>query len=349
MTLQIHPAFSGENNVPLVFSANKEFVLGTSAMIRSIIAHASDRYTYDIVILTRDIDADYEKRLQSMAIGYGNISIRVVNVSVCFDGYALYTENRDTITVEAYFRLVIPYIMEGYAKAIYLDGDMIANVDVAELFETELSGYALAAVVDVNNIGNCRHRGQNRKRYQEEVLKLKYPERYFNSGLLVMDLNWFREKMTCEELLALAASSDWEYHDQDVLNKLCNEEVKLLPIAWNAMPDMGNNQYAPEAMYQEALTAEESPKIIHLAGWEKPWLFLTLDVKRSRYFWKYAGDSPFLEEIMLALRRTQRNYFYQTAKENTLEQFAQGEIGLQYIAQFFFAWLKYKLKPGKRS
>ena len=351
------PAFPGPNNIPIVFSSNQAFVPVLAVMLQSIIEQSTQEHTYDVMILSRDIDSTYEKRLHTMLKGYDNFSLRVIDVSEYFDQYSLYVANRPDITVETYFRLVIPELMAGYDKVLYLDGDMIANVDMAELYAIELNEALLAASVDCNSIG-CYHKPEvDLKEYRDQVLKLQFPDQYFCAGVLVMNLEELRKAYSAKDLLELAASYEWLQHDQDVLNVIGQGRTKLLSPAWDLLRDAGNNQYMPGKLYEEFLEAERAPKIIHYGGKRKPWIYF--DVERGEYFWLYAGKTPFYREILsmvntanserLMIRTGKGSNIMDEwrIKEVALEQFAQGKIGFRYIWYYFKAWLKFKI--GRRK
>lgn len=353
----VAPAFQGDNAVPIVFSSNQNFVPVLAVMLRSIIEHSTRSHTYDVIVLSRDIDCTYEERLHSMLDGHDNFSLRVIDVSRYFDQYALYVSNRPDITVETYFRLVIPNLMDRYEKVLYLDGDMVANADVAELFKIDLNGCLIAASVDCDSIGHCHHGDIALKEYREDILKLKDLDRYFCAGVLVMNLSQFRKKFDSKQLLELAASYNWRQHDQDVLNMVCNQDVKLISVAWDLLRDAGSNQYMPDSLYEEFLAAEREPKIIHYGGKRKPWIYF--DVERGEYFWRYAGKTPFYREILsmvgeanaarhvIPTGQVGRVIDEGRAKEIVLDQFTKGRIGLRYIWKYFKAWLGYKLKRKK--
>lgn len=355
METKISPAFSGTNNVPIVFSSNQAFVPVLAVMLQSILEQSTKEHNYDVIILTRDIDSAYKKRLTSMLVGYDNFSLRVIDVSEYFDPYTLYVANRPDITVETYFRLIIPDLMEKYDKVLYLDGDMVANVDVAELHGVELGDLLLAASTDCDSIGRYYKPERELKQYRDNVLKLQNPDQYFCAGALVMNLKELRKAYSAKELLELAASFEWRQHDQDVLNVIGQGKTKILSPAWDLLRDAGNNQYMPKELYQEFLKAEQDPKIIHYGGKRKPWIYF--DVERGEYFWKYAGKTPFYREILSMVNdsNAQRIPFTMCyprqdnarLKEEVLQQFLRGEIGFKYIIKYIHAWFKFKVGSSR--
>lgn len=347
MSETISPAFA-ENNIPVVFSSNDEFVPVMATMIQSIIENSSAENNYDIIILTQDISMGYEQKLLSMVKDVPNFSLRVVNVAAYVSGYDLYTENRDTITVETYFRLVLPELLPEYKKVLYLDGDMVVNTDVAELYHTDISDYLIASSRDADGIGRCHMPEDTRRDYRLNVLKMKNPDDYFCAGTLLMNLDRFREELPTKKLLDFAVSYPWEWHDQDVLNVLCEGKVKLVHMAWDVLRDAGNNRYMPEEMYEEYLESEKNPKIIHYGGMRKPWIYL--DVERGEYFWKYAGRTPFYQEILSMVYRNNPDVVEPKEIKNVaLKLFDDGRIGFRYIIKYSIAWLRFKIFRKKRS
>ena len=89
-------------------------------------------------------------------------------------------------TVGAFYKLLIPQILPMLDKAIFLDPDTIINLDVNELWETDLDEKVLGVVTESAN-------GVNTKNFfllcSEGRVK---PEDYFNAGVLLMNLKLLR-------------------------------------------------------------------------------------------------------------------------------------------------------------
>ena len=140
-----------ENGVPIVLSANNKFAPYLDVMIRSIAANASENRKYDIIILYNDI-SEKNRGLISWAVKeYENISIRFIRVCEYFDADKLFVDQH--LSVETYYRLIIPEIMPGYHKILYLDCDMVVNHDVAELYDMDLQGCIIGAAKDIDVAG----------------------------------------------------------------------------------------------------------------------------------------------------------------------------------------------------
>ena len=83
----------------------------------------------------------------------------------------------------AYYRVLLASILKDVDKILYLDCDIIVKGNIRELFEIEMDNYALAAVQEPVEIEEV-HRLQ---------LSIPYGESYFNSGVLLINLNYWRE------------------------------------------------------------------------------------------------------------------------------------------------------------
>lgn len=141
------PAF-GENNFPIVFASDNNYVRYLSVAIVSLIENCSSKYNYDIVVLENNILEKNKKLLSKQISEYKNVSLRFVNVQKFFD------ENKNiNFSTPAYFsiaiynRLFIPKIFSNYDKVLYLDCDIVVKKDLFELYETDIDEYYIAAVI----------------------------------------------------------------------------------------------------------------------------------------------------------------------------------------------------------
>lgn len=335
---KILPVFE-KNNIAIAFASNDFFVPYMATMIYSVAVNGSEENNYDIVILTSDISKENEQILVNMLVDFTNVSLRIVNVEKYVSEYNFYTENKDGLTKETYYRLLIPEIMAEYDKVLYLDGDMVALVDVADLFHTDLTGYLLASSRDFCGLIEYYNPLTELKKYRDKELKLKQPNDYFIAGMLLINIKEFQELYDTEYLLDFATSREWRQHDQDVLNVLCEGKVKLVSASWDVMkPEF--NQYLPEYLQRELCASIENAKIVHFGGDRKPWL--CMDAPFSEYFWQYAARTPYIQEIIK--RRIELDKGVYSVRGALEQEFRQGKVGARYIVKYIKAWLAYKMK-----
>ena len=296
----VAPAFA-RNNVAIALSANDYYVPYVSALLLSLRANIHAENNYDILVMTRDISAANQKQLQNIFRENANVCLRFVNVAR-FESQFKHLFLRGHFVLETYFRLLMPELMDQYRKALYLDSDLILNADPAELYNTDVEGYLLAAAHDADTAGLYNGFEPNKKYYMDNVLKIREPYSYFQAGVILFNLEEFRKTYTTDEMLRFAASNKWELLDQDVLNYLAQGRYKAVDMAWNVMTDLRRIRIpeiisrAPKYLRDEYMKAHEAPKIIHYAGPDKPWQQGNADY--GEYFWRYARESDYYEVIV---------------------------------------------------
>lgn len=297
----LQPAFS-KNNIGIVISSSEFYAPFASATIQSIIDCSNSENNYDLIILTKNMSIKCKNLFLRQIQGKANFSIRFFDVGSFFADYKLYES--PTISIETYFRLVIPEILPDYDKVVYLDSDLIVKTDVAELYNEELGNNLLAGVVDVVNSGCVNGFDQKTADYYNIELKMKDSFSMINMGVAVMNCALFREKFTTQYLLEFALQGRFKFQDQDLLNIICEGKIKYLDPAWNFFADPVNSYrgwiaaFAPAHQYESYLNAKKNIKIVHYAGNEKPWKYDTCDYEYADEFWTVFIKTPFYGSFM---------------------------------------------------
>ena len=327
--MRVSPAFA-DCSEAIVFCVNDSYCPILSVMLYSVMEHVSPARVYDIVILHRDITPVNQKILQNMGAEKNNVSIRFLNVAALISDYTLFVGGKAVFTIDAYLRLLIPYVLDDvYQKALYLDADMLALADVGELLDTNVDDFLLASSRDLTGLAEYYDSSSMHKRNRDEVLKLEKPDDYFIDGMLVLNLEAFREKYTSDELLELAASRNWLQHDQDVLNVICNGgKAKILHAQWDVL-----KPYHPERLPQEYRVEHDealaSPKIVHFGGDDKPWK--VTGNPWDDLFWDTAIKTPYYKAIIYSVIDKAN-----TSREKMIEKH-RNEIESIYASQTFRA------------
>ena len=286
--------------VPVVFAADNNYVPQLTTTIYSAMKNASpDRY-YDVTVLQRDIDWHNQQRMRDFFSQFTNMNLRFANVERLMSGYELSTNN-EHISVETYYRFLIQQALPFYNKVLYLDSDIIIPGDIAKLYDTELGDTLLAAIHDIDFLGNLNVKHGKRMEYAKGILKMKNPYDYFQAGVLVLNTKAMREQYTIKQWLTYASNTAYIYNDQDVLNICCEGKVTYLPWEWNVVHDCGGRVgnlfvQAPNDMYDTYMQSRSNPQIIHYAGYQKPWV--DPDCDYAPVYWDYARDTPFYEALL---------------------------------------------------
>lgn len=188
---------------------------------------------------------------------------------------------------EMWFRLFLPERLAGIERVLYLDCDTIVLDDLSALWCTNLDHHWLGAVSNVFEAGKEQH---------AIALGLTDPRNYFNSGVLLMNLEAWRDEHCSERTLALATAPPHplQWPDQDALNTVFAGHWLPLHPRWNCQNSLF---YFPQArrVFGASVVREatDRPGIVHFEGglFAKPWHYLCKHPYRQEYFRHRSGSS----------------------------------------------------------
>ncbi|MBD5137549.1 MAG: glycosyltransferase family 8 protein [Lachnospiraceae bacterium] len=134
-------------------------------------------------------------------------------------------EDDEPVTVETYFRILgAKYIPRHVHRILYIDTDTLVLDDISNLFSLESGGAPLAAVL------GCA------PAERKLALGMKADSQYFNAGVLLLNLDYWRDNRLTEKLTEFIHNSDpkiLERWDQDALNALLFEKSWIrLPLKY---------------------------------------------------------------------------------------------------------------------
>lgn len=295
----LSPKFAA-NNIPIVLMSSNLYVAYLCVYLQSLMEASSQSNNYDIIILEKEISEENKKLLKSLAEGRQNISIRfynparVIGKSKFYIAHAVYAE-------EAYYRMLTPWILEKYEKAIVMDCDIIVKRDLADLYNTKIDGYLVAGVKDIVFQGILNGSVPGTYEYVLDEMKMKDPYEYVNTGVLVMNLKEWRKEYTQEAVIDIASSKKFRIQEQDILNVLFEGKMKALEVGWNYYVPVSDFlksslEFAPAASYQIYKEAGKNPYLIHYAGVPKPWN--EPEVLLANEFWSTARRTPVYELLL---------------------------------------------------
>lgn len=167
---------------------------------------------------------------------------------------------------EMYYRLLAPVLLPGDLKRIlYLDPDILIINPLRPLWETKLKGNIFAAAA---------HTGKTELANSVNKLRLGTEEDYYNSGVLLMDLEAGRQEIEPQLLFDFVEQHRKELllPDQDILNALYSERILPLDdVLWNYDARNFSNYLLRSGGICDLHWVMEHTAILHFCGKEKPW------------------------------------------------------------------------------
>ena len=285
----------------IICSTDSNFVNYTGVMLWSLLEHNAGAHIYVLV----DKSLSQAER-QSILRLTKHFSCTIQFLSV--DGELLqnFPTIGGTITVATYYKIFSTELLpDDLDKVLYLDSDMLVRGSLDELWNTDISDYAMAGVWDLYDNA------------PETYERLHYAPslRYLNAGMLLINLRWWRQHGVYEQCLDYIRQKHEHilWCEQDVLNAVLAEHKLVLPIRFNYQAQMlmqcHYQTLTPEQ--QSELCCEQNPVIVHFVGPAslKPW-------KAESY------GLPFVAEWVCAKRRSLwRFMLLELPKHNRLKTF----------------------------
>jgi lipopolysaccharide biosynthesis glycosyltransferase len=164
----------------------------------------------------------------------------------------------------AYWRLQLPSVLAKYQirKAIYLDSDLLVLDDLLQLFNHDLDSYFCGGCLDISS--------------KKHTIRLGLKQTFtINGGLLLMDVIKMNQINWIEMANQLAFEKKIKWYDQDVLNIVLDNKIKLLDLKWNVQTGNIQNNYSG------------ATSILHFteSNHTKPWVYGSKHPQIEIYNW----------------------------------------------------------------
>lgn len=223
----------------------------------------------------------------------GSLSIHVVEVNVTPQTHSKLTSATKGLPAEIDFRAenlamdefpqlkrygkatwlttMLPDLVPELDRVLYLDGDIIVQRDLAELWEMDMQGMPVAAAVGIMETFSSQGWHMNEPTIAISSYKdlgFSGNEPHFNSGVMLCDLTEWRHSRVSDRVRDLVRTFGDEMHfaDQEALNIVFANAWQRLDSTWNDLKFSGYDRKGDPRIEQHRSSA-----IIHFAGSPKPW------------------------------------------------------------------------------
>lgn len=290
--------------IPIFFATDDNYVPYLAVAIKSMLENASSDYFYKIHILTEGISNKNKDRLKAYETPNSEITYIELSNYIAKIKDRLTSTLRDYYTESIFYRIFIASLCPEYDKAIYLDCDIVVLGDISKFYNIDLEDNILGAITDDVINGN-----EDFKIYSQLGVGVD-PDKYFNSGVLLMNLDEYRKQKIQQRFVYLLIKHNFETAapDQDYLNVLCKNKIKYIDKGWDKMSTDTN--------------FDGELNLIHYNNFKKPWLYD--NVPYEEHFWKYAKMTDFYEDIL----RIKDSFTSEMAKDKE-----QGAINLVLLTK----------------
>lgn len=291
------------NEINLCFLTDNGYVKQTCIAITSAIENKKTNSFYNIYIICNDVSEENIEIIKKLE--KKGTSIQIIETENANEFIDLEIDDIPA-TYTAIYKFNIPKILFDKEKVIYLDGDIIVNDDLTELFNYDIGNNYVGAVIDTSGLAKSTYR-----------LFIKNDIFYFNSGVMIMNLKKMREDKIPEKLIEYRINGYNEFMDQDALNYVLNGNICRLPFKYNTqlMISFVTNDFSKIKKYCKLdydINCFDDminrSTILHFSGKTKPWKHCNGYGHDCWIFYYY--KSPYKNNMInrdLNLRRKKRN------------------------------------------
>lgn len=271
-----------KDRIHLVFNIDSNYLQQCCVTISSIVINNQSE-KFAIHIITFGLSGSDIRLLSQLCSRY---KVLLAVYAVDIQRFAAFKVRRSNMSKAAYLRCFmaenLPVELE---KVIYLDCDIVVRQSIRQLWDTPVEGYALAAVSDAeSDTFEDLHR----------LLGYATTDMYFNSGVMVVNLVYWRKHAVSEECMNFYCQHEerMKFHDQDLLNAVLHGKVFLLDLRWNAIDAFySRKRFHDKRWVNENIKQLANPSILHFTA-HKPWDYKCLHPMWHEYF-RYLALAPF--------------------------------------------------------
>ena len=263
-----------KNHINICYALNDSYVPYCGASMVSLLEN-NPGTDVTFHILTDELTENSIAKLQNWAKQYG------AQVYVYHIDDSLLKGQKTTWSKYGWYRIFAPEVItEDVEELLYLDCDTIITGNITDIFYRNGKEWSLAAVEDYMSI------------FPDVFNRVGYEANkgYFCSGVLLMNLNYFREHDLSAKILRFALENPEriQFPDQDALNYMCKESKVSLPLKYGILDPFYRDKQFILKYGNEVREALEDPRIAHYAGCA-PWIKEYQHHYYADEFWKYAN------------------------------------------------------------
>lgn len=280
------------DKINIVLATDKNYAQHATVAMTSILVNTKKPQDIVFFVIDDNIDLKNKKLMSETVFNLGGTINFVHTKEDSFEKVFV----SGNITKAAYLRLCIPQILSSdIKKVIYLDCDLLVLDDIRKLWQIDLGDLPMGAVDDYGILSSS-------SKCQEKIINLDWQKEdsYFNSGVLLLNIQKWREERYYEKLIELVISRDFRHHDQDALNYIFKRNWKKLSMQWNVIPPVFNMTLRivfNKNLLKTAVEAVKNISIMHYAGGYKPWEYNIYQGFNDKYY-KYLSLTEYRDVNM---------------------------------------------------
>lgn len=272
--------------IHIAVNIDSQYVRFCSVTLASIFENNQNE-SFFIHVICNGLSSNDENSLTRLVRSYhSNIRFYVPDEKL-LEGFAIKRFSK-RISMATYYRCFLADVLPSDVdRVIYLDCDILVLNKLRPFWETDLEGQGIAVIRDTAASESSRY----------QVLHYPLTYSYFNAGVFLADLNYWRKMDVTEQSITLYHEHPERiiFNDQDILNILfCDKKIEVSE-KWNMQDGFYRRKRKDGVLISDA--EMKAPAILHFTN-RKPWEYDNQHPLRHLFFvyqdytdWK--GNTPF--------------------------------------------------------
>lgn len=245
--------------INVLMTTDDNYISQAKVTIYSVCENTDSETRLDFTILCeKSLDTESRKRLISLEKIFSNIRIKFYEIN---ENDFINAKSDYRVPIASYYRLICAKVIDE-EKAIFLDSDLIVEIDINELYNINIENYYIAGVRDITPVTT-----PNFALWYSNNFNIKDFSDYINCGVLLMNLELIRKENIVERFLGeLEKKNLWV--DQDIINRVCSGKIHLIDWRFNHITCHTDEEYEWDFGKSNRKSSKE---IMHFCGPNKPW------------------------------------------------------------------------------
>ena len=246
----------------IVYASDDRFAEIMGVSIVSLLYNSQDMKDIVVYILDSGITKPNKEKLESIFEQYERHAPIWITAKDISEELAMDVEV-DRGSLSQYARLFVSSVLpENLSRVLYLDCDIIVNQSIRELWNLDLHGKTIGALMDAFS-----------KHYRKNI-SLQPNDIMFNSGVMLIDLEKWKEQTVEEKLMKFITSKHGKIQqgDQGALNAVLSRDTYCFEPRFNSVTIFYDFTYKEMLIYrkppefyteEEVELAVQQPVLIH--------------------------------------------------------------------------------------
>lgn len=285
------------NILHIIYASDDKFAEIMGISLISLFYHNTDAEDIVVYIMNDGISGKKQEAIESIFSKFKRgTPIWIAAKKICRELSMQVTLDRGSQS--QYARLFLSDALpKDLCRVLYLDCDTIINQSLKKIWNMDLMGKTIGALMDAFS------------KYYRQNIGLKADDVMFNSGVMLIDLTQWREKKIEEQILDFIVSMKGKIPqgDQGALNAILSHDTYCFEPCYNSVTIFFDFSYEDMLIYrkppkfyskEQVRDAVENPVIIHFTTSflsKRPWIKGCKHKYVSIWLW-FKENSPWKEK-----------------------------------------------------